>query len=1158
MAATIGKSVEDGHLLQISDAARRSGLYILGGPGTGKTQLLINILLADIEAGHGVFFLDPHGDAIDQVLDRLPASRPRSDIILLNPAHETHTFGINVLRCNPDNITERNDAYTRAYGIFERLWRDQMGPWLQLILSNTIPVFIENQGYTLADIPLFLQDKAFRSHLLKNVRHNKDALSFWTGVFGASRETDQQAKVDAALTRLYILLTKEYVRHVISQSQTTVDFAAAMRDRKVILLDLPAYLPEDDKKFLGTVVISELLHVTRNRQLLPESDRGQFCVFVDEFQNFATSRDFGVLITEGRKFGIATTIAHQERFGQLSEDKKIQGATAVVGNKIIFQATVNDARELAPEFFKEPPFEMRKERELVISQSPVAALLAGHTNPEIRQFVDLYLRRLDEKRADAREDIERLRIIRDSLRDDIATDRLNAQLARSGSREGGGSASLSAAKTGIHLAQTVTAQMLDLFDTASDARLTIREFDKVFTGIMQGTIQPVPGNEVFAEFLVGRVQNVQGLNQYQRDLLILYIRARFGSPSIAREVPFDLAQSYSLFPDTVKGLTCEAQERAKREKEEMLTSAKRHAEKMVEESKAQKQQIKNEYIREALETKRDLEYKLWPPPREIVIDKPLLTLGYFEYTTDIISYVYDDNNYRGRIKPADTIVEVKSRIFSTEASISCNEAGVQDAINVYIHYVLLKSVRDLEELLRPFLTAEFDDRWKRTVTNVDSLISQLCAVYRVNPKWSFRFFHEIAYAQFIKPSVAEAIEAFLREYKEGAFVVFAIMNASQSLRHGGGGVRRGYVNEPLHHFNAAGVPGIRGKCPYETLRVMAKIGGIFARESSKNWSSIDNSKFFNEAGSREYRRYVRTMEGSGDYCRERLRKRFKQAPVRPLRECMREAGIVFPSDPQNVISLYSQGAIQPVMELVQTHWIWFSGEGWRVKDTWKSLDNFAKEYHVGRACEIIGYGYDLANISFPPSGLVHGEEIVSIIMRLIEFIENLMEEGRQYKSKEYWQKSINEEAERTAAGIKPKLPVRLEPRVLSEKEREQVLKACVDRLNKDGMTGEGYIEVINQFAQFCALLSRPENHILVPSGQYIEKKVQTRTASDMNADMAQELTNLPKYTAYAKIHQERGGGQEVAKLRIETIYQPRLEQPKPLIQIVSYEPKLLE
>lgn len=139
----------------------------------------------------------------------------------------------------------------------------------------------------------------------------------------------------------------------------------------------------------------------------------QFCVYVDEFQNFSSYEDFANSITGGRKYGIATTIAHQGRYGQFAEEKSILGATDAAGNKICFQLSVRDAQERAADFSEAPPTETRREQVLAITPNPVSDLLnSGHNNPDIRAFVNKYLRHMQYRREDAREEMEGERLKR--------------------------------------------------------------------------------------------------------------------------------------------------------------------------------------------------------------------------------------------------------------------------------------------------------------------------------------------------------------------------------------------------------------------------------------------------------------------------------------------------------------------------------------------------------------------------------------------------------------------------------------------------------------------------------------------------------------------------------------------------------------------------
>jgi len=144
-AVLLGVDAETEKGVAIGDIERRSGLYLLGRPGMGKSALMVNLADQDIEHGHAVFFLDPHGDAVVDLLRRGQADILKKEAFLLDPEDEDCSFGINLLTCaDVKSIKARSDTYARAYNVFFKLWEEQWGVWLQLILQNVLWAFIEN------------------------------------------------------------------------------------------------------------------------------------------------------------------------------------------------------------------------------------------------------------------------------------------------------------------------------------------------------------------------------------------------------------------------------------------------------------------------------------------------------------------------------------------------------------------------------------------------------------------------------------------------------------------------------------------------------------------------------------------------------------------------------------------------------------------------------------------------------------------------------------------------------------------------------------------------------------------------------------------------------------------------------------------------------
>ena len=252
---------ESGRKIKIGDIERRSGLYIVGVAGSGKTTILKNIIAQDMDHGHGVFFLDPHGDAIDDLQKHIPAHR-KDDVIVLDVRDRLYSFGMNLLACaNPDDMTEREDTYNRALAIFTKLFADpqtgNLAPWLNKFLQNSFYPLIVNQGYTIAEIPLFIQDKQFRDRLLQHPAIEKDypdVVRFWQTEFEQLPKRDQRNEIESTLTRLGAF-TRPHLKHIVGQPETTLDFFQIMEERKILFLKLSAKLPRAIRESIGTILI---------------------------------------------------------------------------------------------------------------------------------------------------------------------------------------------------------------------------------------------------------------------------------------------------------------------------------------------------------------------------------------------------------------------------------------------------------------------------------------------------------------------------------------------------------------------------------------------------------------------------------------------------------------------------------------------------------------------------------------------------------------------------------------------------------------------------------------------------------------------------------------------------------------------------------------
>jgi hypothetical protein len=252
-AVPLGTDVEKGGAVTIGDLERCGGLYVLGQPRTSKSTLLISLALSDIKRGYGILFIDPHIDAINALLARIPESR-RKDIVFLDPTHESRSFGINLLHCNdPKDIDQ---TWGRIRDIFLKLWeqeRGQLGFWLDKILKNLVYLLLDNNlqnnpKYTMIELPLLLhKDTTFRNSLLEKVKHKPFVKDFWYEEFDTLSPRDRREQVDSTLNRPSMFRDIDVLRESVGQNKFSVDFRTIMKEGRIVLLRLPANLTGDTR-----------------------------------------------------------------------------------------------------------------------------------------------------------------------------------------------------------------------------------------------------------------------------------------------------------------------------------------------------------------------------------------------------------------------------------------------------------------------------------------------------------------------------------------------------------------------------------------------------------------------------------------------------------------------------------------------------------------------------------------------------------------------------------------------------------------------------------------------------------------------------------------------------------------------------------------------
>jgi hypothetical protein len=380
-ATELGKDLSTGKKILVKDSVRQSGMYILGVPGQGKSLFLGSLIHQDLHKGYAVILFDPHDDLIHHVIAQMPEASLEKTY-LLDMTDTDYPFGLNLFDC-PDATDDIARAITvdRVMHIFEKLWPEIKGILLEKLLRYITLTFVEVPGHTLADIPRLLRDDAFRASIVSRLT-NEDVKAYWCEEYNAMTPAERRTETQALFNRLAAFLSVHAVKNIVGQRHTTIDFQRAIHEGEVLLIRLPIKRMHHSAALIGTVLLAHIHAATFAFGDLDWDKRPGYSLYVDEFQNFATS-DFADLFKEGRKFGIRITVVHQDRHDLLPV---IRSATLTASTIVCFQTTPNDAVELAPVHL-DSSVKLRPEH----IYPDVLNRLRLHEHPEVQEFFRSYV-----------------------------------------------------------------------------------------------------------------------------------------------------------------------------------------------------------------------------------------------------------------------------------------------------------------------------------------------------------------------------------------------------------------------------------------------------------------------------------------------------------------------------------------------------------------------------------------------------------------------------------------------------------------------------------------------------------------------------------------------------------------------------------------------
>ncbi|RLB75941.1 MAG: hypothetical protein DRH24_18740, partial [Deltaproteobacteria bacterium] len=340
----LGENIHQGQTTPVSltPEQRLRHMHIIGATGTGKSTLLLKLIIQDIENGMGIGVLDPHGDLIDRILRYIPEER-FEDVVLLDPSDSEYPVGLNILSAHSEQ--EKTVLASDLVGVFKWLstsWGDQMNS----ILANAILAFLESsEGGTLMDLRRFLVEKDYRRSFLETVQDD-DVLYYWRKVF-PQLSSRHQAPI---LTRLDTFLRPKPIRYMVAQKEG-LNFQDIMDGRKIFLAKLAhGLIGMENAYLLGTIITSKFHQAAMARQAKDISERENFYLYIDEFQNFVTE-SMTEILSGARKYGFGLILAHQELRQLFARDSEL--ANSVISNpgtRICFRMGDFDAKKLTDGF----------------------------------------------------------------------------------------------------------------------------------------------------------------------------------------------------------------------------------------------------------------------------------------------------------------------------------------------------------------------------------------------------------------------------------------------------------------------------------------------------------------------------------------------------------------------------------------------------------------------------------------------------------------------------------------------------------------------------------------------------------------------------------------------------------------------------------------
>jgi hypothetical protein len=333
------------HTFGLRREDRRRHLYVVGKTGVGKSTLLANMIINDLKHDEGLAVIDPHGDLVETVLDFIPRRR-LNDTVVLDPSDPEAVVQLNLF--DGGAVVHRELIASGLVAMFHKLYGHSWGPRLEHILRNALLTLLSRQA-RLEDITRLLTSDAYRQRVLDRLT-DPVLRAFWTQEFEPMHARQRTEAIAPILNKVGQFVSSPLVRRVANARTSSIDLERIMNRGHILLVNVSqGKLGEDNAALLGAMLITRIQLAAMNRAYQPELERRDFFLYIDEFQNFATT-SFIKILSEARKYHLNLTLANQY-LAQVPEDVRA-AIFGNAGNLLSFTVGAEDAGLLAREFNK--------------------------------------------------------------------------------------------------------------------------------------------------------------------------------------------------------------------------------------------------------------------------------------------------------------------------------------------------------------------------------------------------------------------------------------------------------------------------------------------------------------------------------------------------------------------------------------------------------------------------------------------------------------------------------------------------------------------------------------------------------------------------------------------------------------------------------------